>query len=284
MSQVFSGAISIDSIDDPRIEVFRDVRDRDLRGRDKLFMAESELVLRRLLRTPERVHSVLLSPPQFAKLEPALHVLPDTTPVFIAELDLMTAIAGFHIHRGVLAAGLRPGRGELGLEAALGHLMDKPGFTIVAAERWTNVDNMGSLFRNVAAFGADGVLLDQACCDPLYRKAVRVSMGHVLSTPYAVADDWPAELAVLRDGWGARIVAAEATADAGPLWELPRSDRLVMVFGAEGEGLSDAMIQACDEVVQIPMAAGVPSLNVAVAAGIFLYERCRDVEGRSRLD
>ena len=286
--------VQITSWDDPRVDVYRDVRDADLRGRDGLFMAESELVVRRLLKMPQRLHSLLLSPEKFARLREALEEhLPETVPVYVAELRLMHEIAAFHIHRGTLAAGYRLPAEALSLDAALGHL--RPGaasassalqsaggaphssrhLTLLLCEGVTNVDNMGALFRNAAAFGVQGVVLDPTCCDPLYRKAIRVSMGHVLSIPYAVSDNWPADIARLRDEWGMTIVAAEVHERAKPLWNMPQCERMGLLFGSEGHGLTPAALQLCDAVCEIPMADNVPSINVAVASAVFLYERRR---------
>jgi tRNA G18 (ribose-2'-O)-methylase SpoU len=277
---------SIAAADDPRIDVFRDVRDRDLRGRDQLFMAESELVLRRLLRTPDRLHSVLLSPAKLRRLEPVLANLPDSIPVFIADLDLIARIAGFHVHRGVLATGRRPDPASLSLDVALGHLRGRASLRLLVAEGITNVDNMGGLFRNAAAFGADGIVLDPSCCDPLYRKAIRVSMGHTLSVPWAICDGWPASLARLKADWGLTLVGAELTPTARPLGTLGHLPRAAIVLGSEGAGLSDAALAHCDEVCQIPMAAADASLNVAAASAVFLYglgapSPAPDSDGRS---
>jgi tRNA G18 (ribose-2'-O)-methylase SpoU len=267
--------IRINSLDDDRIEIFRNVRDKDLRGRGGLFMAESELVLRRLLRTPERLHAILLSPSRYDALRDALAQIDDHTTIYIADVDLMTRIAGFHIHRGVLAAGVRPAPAELSLDNALGHLRGRDALRIVVAEGLTNVDNLGALFRNAAGFGVDAIVLDPDSCDPLYRKAIRVSMGHVLSIPWAVADDWPADLVRLRNEWGLTLHAVELTDAAQPLRTLTRHQRLALLFGSERHGLSDEAIAACDAVGMIPMAADVPSLNVAVASAIALYELTR---------
>src|SRR5262245_51847428 len=267
-----SQPIVITSLDDPRVDVYRNVRDADLRGRDDLFMAESELVLRRLLRSSHRLHSMLLSPHRHARLEGALADLPASTPVYVAELKLIHEIAAFHIHRGVLAAGFRLTPDELSLDAALGHLRGLSTVTLLIAEGLTNVDNMGALFRNAAAFGVDGIVLDPTCCDPLYRKAVRVSMGHVLSIPYAVSQNWPADLDRLKREWGPSIVAAESTSSAVPLWKMPRHQRTAIVLGSEGGGLSPATLDHCDAICQIPMSGDVPSINVALASAVFLYE------------
>ena len=267
--------IEIDSFDDPRVDVFRNVRDADLRGRDDLFMAESELVLRRLMRTPQRLHSMLLSREKFARMRDAIEHLPGHVPVHVADLKLMHEIAAFHVHRGCLAAGHRLPAPQLTLDAALGFLRTRAGFCMLLAEGLTNVDNMGALFRNAAAFGVDAIALDSTSCDPLYRKAIRVSMGHALSIPYSVSSDWPGDLLRLRREWGMTLVAAELTPESQPLWRMPRAQRLGVVFGSEGHGLSPATPALCDMVCAIPMSGDVPSLNVAVASAAFLYERMR---------
>jgi tRNA G18 (ribose-2'-O)-methylase SpoU len=143
---------------------------------------------------------------------------------------------------------------------------------LLVAEGLTNVDNMGALFRGAAAFGIDGILLDPACCDPLYRKAIRVSMGHVLAVPYAVGDSWPDDLARLKAEWGVTIIGAETDLRAVPVWDAPREPKTAILFGAEGEGITPQAMAHCDALVQIPMPPGVPSLNVAVAASICMYE------------
>ena len=267
--------IEIDSFDDPRVDVFRNVRDADLRGRDDLFMAESELVLRRLMRTPQRLHSMLLSREKFAKMRHPIEQLPGRVPVHVADLKLIHEIAAFHIHRGCLAAGFRLPTSQLTLDAALGFLRGRQRFCVLLAEGLTNVDNMGALFRNAAAFGIDAIAIDSTSCDPLYRKAIRVSMGHALSIPYSVSSDWADDLQRLKREWAMTLVAAEITAESRPLWEMPRAERLGIMFGAEGHGLSPATLGLSDMVCAIPMSGDVPSLNVAVASAAFLYERMR---------
>lgn len=285
--------------DDARLDGFRDVRDRDLRGRDRHFMAESELVVTRLLDTPDAVAAVLMTPPHLERLADRIAALPDHVPIYGAPLDVMTHLAGFHIHRGVLALGHRPRRHALTLDAALGHLRGRSGLRLLVAEGVTNVDNMGALFRNAAAFGADGIVLDPDCCDPLYRKALRVSVGHTLSVPWAIAEPWPAALDRLRAEWGCAIIGAEVTPEAVPLWEAgargggatggprvpagPGSGRsgtaprpgVAFVFGSEAHGLSAEAMARCDQTACIPMSGNVPSLNVAVASALFLAEWAR---------
>ena len=270
-----NGPHRIESLDDPRIDAFRDVRDRDLRGRDGLFMAESELVVRRLIRQPDRLHSLLLSPEKLDRLRDELVVLPESVPVFIADLEQIGMIGGFHVHRGVLATGHRPSRRDLQVEQVMNTIDEDHACTLLLARGLTNVDNMGALFRNAAAFGVDAIILDEACCDPLYRKSIRVSMGHALSIPWAIADDWIPTLDMLRSRWGICLAAAECTDHSLPADEMKLPARSGVVLGSEGPGLDQDTIAACDRVVEIPMAAGVPSLNVATASAILLWERCR---------
>ncbi len=265
--------IRIESIEDPRVAVFRDLRDKDLRRQHGgLFIAESEMVVRQLLRTPARLHSLLVVEKRMHRLTDLLAALPAELPVYRATQRVAEAIAGLHIHRGVLAAGYRPTPQEERLETALGHLRGRRRVSLVIAEGLSDVDNMGSLFRNAAAFGADGILLDPSCCDPLYRKAIRTSVGHALSLPFARSHDWPADLHRLRRDWGLSLVAAETHPDARPVWQAPASPRLGILVGAEGPGLSPEALAACDAVCEIPMQAEAASLNVAAATAVMLYE------------
>ncbi len=265
-----SEPIPITDLDDPQVEVFRDVRDRDLRGRQGIFMAESELVVRRLLRTPERLHKVLLSPAKYERLADAMKSLPAEVGVFVADVAVMERIAGFHIHRGVLAAGWRPSEQDMVLDRLLERIPSDGPSLILAGEGINNSDNMGGLFRTAAAFGVDQMLLADGCCDPLYRKAIRVSMGHVLRVPWAVCEHLPAAAGLLRADHGFRIVAVESGQGGVCLGEHAFSGRTLVIVGAEGRGLDRAVLEAADDIVEIPMADGVPSLNVVVAAGVVL--------------
>lgn len=237
-------------------------------------MAESIHVLERLLNHPQLVHSMLLSPHMFERLQPRIEAITQSHPfdVFVAPIDLMSEITGFHIHRGALAAGKRPRSEELSLDAAIGHLRGAKQLRLVLCEAITHIDNMGAIFRNAAAFGADAVVIDSASCDPLYRKAIRVSMGHVFSVPYAICEDWPYDLVRLREEWDLTLIAAETDQGAKPLHTMRVPKRVGVIFGSEGHGLSEASLSQCDAMYEIPMLKGVPSLNVATASAVFLYE------------
>jgi len=156
-------------------------------------------------------------------------------------------------------------------------LQTKQDISILLAEGITNVDNMGALFRNAAAFGVDALVLDYACCDPLYRKAIRVSMGHALSVPWAVTDNWIDELHMLKTELGIKLIGCETGNAAKPMWEVMPTKKFGLVMGEEKSGLSASTISICDEVAEIPMRAPVPSVNVAVASAVGLYELlCRN--------
>lgn len=257
--------LSIADPDDPRVAAYRDIRERDLVGREGRFVAEGEVVLRMLARSPlHRAESVLIDGKRADKLAPLLAEFGDEVPIYAAGQAVIDAIAGFHLHRGILAIGVRgaaPGAAEL--LAGLGD-----GAVLLVLFGISNHDNMGGLFRNAAAFGADAVLLDPDCCDPLYRKAIRVSVGHALSMPFAKLGEGEDPLALLKAA-GFEALALTPVG-ATPLAQLKRPARAAVLLGTEGEGLP-AKIIAGSTPVAIPMAPGVDSLNVAVTAGIVLH-------------
>ncbi|MCA9285897.1 MAG: RNA methyltransferase [Phycisphaerales bacterium] len=281
-----SRAIPIESLDDPRVAGYRNIRDRDLRGRDRLFVVESAKVVERLLFSPFAVVSLLLAPERERQLAAALDRLPAETPVYVAETGVVHAISGYHVHGGALALAKRPRSKALRTNDALEAAMQRPRATLLACAGVTHMDNMGGIFRAAAGFGADGVLLDRRCCDPLLRKAVRVAMGHVLTVPFAVTGDLPETLRRLRSVHGAVVVALETNEHphvagrAMPLTGLGTAnpERLVLVVGSEGHGLDAEVLRAADEIREIPMRREVPSLNVAMAATIALYERARSAD------
>jgi tRNA G18 (ribose-2'-O)-methylase SpoU len=249
---------------DPRVEPYRDIRERDLVGRQGLFIAEGEVVLRLLVRQAgfEAV-SVLIDPRRQAKLQPILDELPGAVPVYLADQSVLDAIAGFHLHRGILALGRRVD--PPAASALLDGLPDKA--LVLALVGIANHDNMGGLFRNAAAFGVDAVLLDPGCCDPLYRKAIRVSVGGVLNTPFARLGETD-DLVGLLENHGLQPIALSPAGAA--LSRLAPPSRAALIAGAEGPGLPDAILARCTT-VGIPMAAAFDSLNVATATGIALH-------------
>lgn len=252
-------------IDDPRIADFADVANPDrLRARG-LFVAEGRLVVRRLIEASRfRVESVVVTPASLNQLEDIL--VGGGFPVCVCPPELLRQVTGFNFHRGCLALAHRPaGLPPLEQFAAARRLL--------ALEGIGNPDNMGGLFRVAAAFDAEGVLLGPACADPFYRKAIRTSMGAVLHVPFTTAARWPGDLERIR-ATGILIIAltpdTRATAVRDLAAELDPDARLVLMFGAEGPGLTRDALRAADRLARIPMSPGVDSLNVAVAAGIAL--------------
>ena len=265
-------SIPITSLDDPRVAVYRDLPDRDLAGEQGLFMAEGELVVRRLVEeSPLVVRSLFLSEKRFRAMEPWLDERAAGAPIYVASQETLDAVAGFHLHRGVLAAGERPPRRD-----ARALLADTPTPAIVVVlEDLANHDNVGGIFRSASAFGVAGVILTNRCVDPLYRKATRVSIGATLTMPFARERTGRDALDALH-GAGFVTVAMTPGADATELGEwLARAgspERLALLLGAEGAGLKETTLAGAAARGRLGRMVGVDSLNVAVAAGIALYE------------
>ena len=257
--------IPINDPQDPRIAAYRDVRERDLVGRGGHFIAEGEVVLRVLLEeVRHRPVSLLLADKRITALAPLLASLSDDVPVYSAGQAVMDAIVGFPLHRGILALGQRAPEPEP--EALLSALGARALVVVLCGIG--NHDNVGGIFRNAAAFGADAVILDANCCDPLYRKAIRVSVGGTLKVPFlrlAAGTDIVGLLA--RQGFEAIALSPSgATTLAG----LRRPERAAILLGSEGPGLP-AELLARMRTVSIPMAKGFDSLNVATTSGIVLH-------------
>ena len=262
--------IPIDDPEDPRVAVYRQVRERDLVGRQGGFIAEGEVVLRVLLTGggPHWAASLLIDGKRLEKLAPLIAALPEQTPVYVAGQPVLDAIAGFPIHRGILAHGRRaPDPDVAALLAGVGERA-----LVLALHGVANHDNMGGLFRNAAAFGVDAVLLDATSCDPLYRKAIRVSVGAALKLPFARVAPGEDMLALL-EAAGFEVLAL-SPGGAEPLTGLVRPPRAALLLGAEGPGLP-AEVLARTRTLSIPMAPGWDSLNVSSAAAIALHELTR---------
>lgn len=236
-----------------------------------MFLAEGEVVVRLLLTQSRfRAASLLLEERRVAALEDVLAKLPYDLPVYVAKQAVMNEIAGFPIHRGILAAGLR------GDEASPDELLARiegPAL-VVALEGLTNHDNVGGIFRNAAAFGAKAVLLDEASCDPLYRKSIRVSVGAALRVPFARASSSQSMLDALK-AHGFRTIALTPRRDAVELSSLRPPPRSALLLGAEGPGLCEATLERADLRVRIDIEPDFDSLNVAATSAVALYAmRC----------
>lgn len=247
--------VEISDADDPRLALYRDVKDRDLTGRNGLFMAEGKVVLERLFASSlAQTVSVLTTPERVE----GLRGVPDV-PVYVVSQGVMDAVAGFPIHRGYL------GLGRYAPPQSLAERLGEGEVRVLALSGISNTDNMGGLMRNAAAFGIDAVIMDAGCCDPLYRKAIRVSVGGVFEVPHYRIEDMVGTLRALGVTPYALSPSGAVTLDA----VVPEA-RSAFVFGAEGPGLSDDVMAAC-QTVRIDMHGGFDSLNVATTSGIVLY-------------
>lgn len=262
----------VEDPDDPRLDDYRHLTDRAaLRAADPqdapfgVLVAEGAVALDQLLASTLRVRSVLLTPARARSIGTTVAAaLGDRAPILVVGRDVLAAVAGYDVHRGVLAAAARPEPIDPASVLA-------GSARVVVVESVSDNENVGALFRNAAALGFDGVLLDEACADPLYRRCIRVSSGWTLRLPFARTGDLGALLADLRRS-GVRTVALSPAADARDVDEAVRAgwlgDPFALVVGAEGPGLTPATLAACDHRVRVPMAPGVDSLNVATALAV----------------
>lgn len=262
--------IDITDPDDPRVADFRDLnsvdRRPDLPSGKGLVIAEGVLVVQRMLASRFAPHALLGTDRRLSELASDLAGV--DVPFYRASAEVMAAVVGFHLNRGVLAAARRTP--ELGVDRVIAGAR-----TVAVLEGVNDHENLGSIFRNAAGLGVDAVMFGAGCADPLYRRAVRVSMGHALLVPFARAVRWPHDLKILQDT-GFLLLAMTPERSAGALSETMSglAERKVAVLvGAEGPGLTETVLRRSDVRVRIPMARGTDSLNVATAAALAFYER-----------
>ncbi|GFG83626.1 MAG: RNA methyltransferase [Mycolicibacter algericus] len=265
--------VDIDDPRDSRLDDFRDLnsvdRRPDLPTGKGLVIAEGVLVVQRMLVSRYSPRALLGTDRRLVELADDLAVVPDV-PYYRVSAEVMAEVVGFHLNRGVLAAASRvpePTVTDVVADAR----------TIAVLEGVNDHENLGSIFRNGAGLGVDAVVFGSGCADPLYRRAVRVSMGHALLVPFARSADWPADLAMLRDrGFRLLAMTPDPRADAlSTAMAKVHDDPVAVLVGAEGPGLSEQAMRASDLRVRIPMSRGTDSLNVATAAALAFYERTR---------
>jgi tRNA G18 (ribose-2'-O)-methylase SpoU len=284
--------VPIDSMDDRRLEPFRNLKFTSEMRRHRLFVAEGDKLVRRLLHSRFQVHSVLAGE-QF--LANGQFEIPPQVTTFVAPDSLLREIVGFKFHRGVLACGVRctgqslievmerrpwPAAGTP-LTADVGwvpHSADPTGprasdqpLAVVVCVDIQDPTNLGTILRTAEAFGVAVVVLAGDCADPFSRRVLRVSMGAPFQLPLVHSTNLAADLATLRERWQVTVLAAVANVAAEPLERIARPNRFAIVLGNESRGLSAACVTACDRRVTIPMTPGADSLNVSVAHGILLY-------------
>lgn len=262
----------VESLSDDRISDYRNVKDGALRREAGRFMVEGVLNLETLIRrSPFAPRSVFVTPTVALRHAGLLEELGPETSVFVATQGIYDAVAGFNVHRGCLAVCDRAA------PPSLGSLLSLPGRRLlVVLEGLTNDENVGSVFRNAMAFGASGVVLCPRCADPLYRKAIRVSMGGTLCVPYARAEAWPVGIEQLREA-RYTVVALHPGPGSVEIRELAAAapERLALLLGTEGPGISPEALARVDVRARIEMATGVDSINVATAGAIALHHLSR---------
>jgi tRNA G18 (ribose-2'-O)-methylase SpoU len=259
--------IEVTDPSDPRLHDYSGLTDVELRKvrepAEGLFLAEGEKVIRRALAAGYPMRSTLLSPKWIEAMRPLIDAV--DAPVYVGGEPLLEAVTGFHVHRGALASMQRIPVPEAGSVLAGAR-------RVVVMEDIVNHTNLGAIFRSAAALGMDAAVLTPSCADPLYRRSVRVSMGTVFALPYARLDSWPGGLKTLAEH-GFRTIALTPGPTAIDVRELrfEPEEKVALLLGTEGDGLSDPALAAADLRVRIPMAAGVDSLNVAAAAAVACY-------------
>lgn len=258
--------VRVDSIDDERVAVYRDLPSANLTRESGLFIAEGRLLVERLLASSYDTHSILVDERRVSLLP---EDLPDV-PVFVTAAGLVEEIIGFNFHRGVLACGYRRP------SPTLQDLCDSLGETalVLVCVDVQDPTNLGGILRNCAAFGVDAVLVSKHCADPFARRVVRVSMGGALTLRIIECENIVDDLARLRTQFGFEAVAT-VLEDGVPLETAGRSHRTALIIGSEAHGLPQEVIQLADHRVSIPMSMETDSLNAAVASGVFLYHFTR---------
>src|SRR5450759_4731126 len=274
-------AIEITDPADERVRDYFALTDVALRTKVEpergLYLAESEKVIRRALAAGHRPRSFLMAQRWLTDLADLVEQAEsEGVPVYVAHAKVIKAMTGFHLHRGALASMHRPPL--VAPTVLLQNALRQNASRVVILEDIVDHTNLGAVFRSAAALGVDAVLITPRCADPLYRRAVRVSMGTVFQVPWTRIEPWPAGLHLLRDlGF---TIAAFALGDGAVNLDDFASDqpqRLAMIFGTEGDGLSRLVVKGSDVVVKIPMAGGVDSLNVAAASAVALWALRRQV-------
>ena len=251
--------IKIDDLQSPTLEIYKTLRDNRL-GKENFFIADSPKVVNTLLQTDIEFKSILATKEYYEKFADLIE--PKKIPtLYVAAKELMEKIVGHKIHHNVMACGVRKQQSKV----------DELGDQIVMLDAVTSTQNVGSIARSTAAMGVDSLILSTRSPHPYARRALRVSMGHISKLKYSYYEDIFSMIEELKQR-GYRVYGAEVTQCATALAKVKVAPKWVLLMGSEGEGLSQKIIESCDEIVTIEMAKGVRSLNVAVASSILIYK------------
>lgn len=256
------------SIEHPHLEPYRTLKRPLEHQKEGIFVAEGEKVVRRLLESPIRILSILLTHEWFALYRPLLESRSETISVHIAKKELMETIVGFQLHKGIMAVAKVPERTTL--ESVVARVK-RPLF-FVAADGIMNSENLGVIVRNCASFGVSALLIGESSCDPYLRRAVRNSMGNIFSLPVVYLSDIEKDLQKIRTEFNVTIIAAHPRETSISIDSIDFSANCCIVLGSEGHGISERVLAACDMETAIPMTRGVDSLNVASASAVIMYE------------
>lgn len=256
----------IDDLNDPRVAIYRHLKDTNQTRYSGQFVVEGEKLFDRLLTSRFPVASVVATDQLQAEIAPRV---PEGVPLYVIPGERIGELVGYNFHRGILAAGVRR---PWPMIDALTH---DENATFIVCPRIDNPENLGAIARLADVFGVDAILAGPRCPDPLSRRVLRVSMGSALAIPIMIAEDLPAEIVHLQESLGFRTLATVVDPDALPLEAYRRPKRLALFLGSEGHGLEPEWLERCETILTIPMRRGAESLNVAVAAGILLYHLTR---------
>ncbi len=267
-NKISCSPIQIESLEDPRVEPYRNLKMKNLQRGGEFFIAEGKKVVERMLQSHFQAASVFISQ---KRLEEWTGKVPPGVPLYVASQDVMNGLVGFDFHVGVVGCGVRQSR--IPLEQVLPK--DKERLTIVACPNCDNPENLGAIIRIGAAFGIDALLLGKSCCDPFSRRVIRVSMGAAFTLPIIESADLFSDLQRLKNEWQFELSAAVLDDRAVHLDRAQRTSRFGILLGNEDTGLDQSWINICDQKLTIPMSLGTDSLNVAVTAGIILHHFTR---------
>lgn len=260
--------IAIESLDDPRVEPYRNLKMKNLQRGGDYFIAEGKKVVERLLESDYETASVFISERRVADW---MDKVPTETPMYVASQDVMNGLVGFDFHVGVVGCGVR--RTSPSIDRVLSK--EARQLTIVACPNCDNPENVGAIIRISAAFGVDALILGTRCSDPFSRRVIRVSMGTVFKLPIIESTNLSADLLRLKDEWGFELAATVLEEGAETLEQARRSSRFGVLLGNEDTGLEENWTRLCDRKLTIPMCRGIDSLNVAVTSGIILHHFTR---------
>jgi tRNA G18 (ribose-2'-O)-methylase SpoU len=263
----FMAYMLIQKYDPAAVDVFRSLRGKGGLFEKGLFIAESEKIVRKVLESSIEIASAYLTEEHFKNLQSLFNERADATNVFLASKEEMEQVVGYPLHQGIMLACRIPENRPL-MTAAQAW---RSPWMAVALDTIADAENMGAIIRNAAAFGASAVIVDEQSCNPWLRRSVRVSMGTIVDMEIILVDDLTESLRALKTTRNVRIIGAALREDSYDLSKISPSGNTILVFGSEGWGLHESVVQKCDILAKIPMASRVDSLNVAIASGIFMH-------------